>query len=142
MPTRKHASGFRALIYCQWAYNFTPYVFQAARKFLLEHRTISDNMLLHRLSVLLFIAGVNSAPANVCASNPYVLLLPLSAYPPVESFCSSRYPVAPLTSVTTTISLSTVTSTTSSITTDLATSTDVETSFIATTSFTTVTVTV
>ena len=48
-----------------------------------------------------------SGSGSVCSKLPYDLILPFSNYPPAESFCSSHYPIPPVT-ITTTVT-STVT---------------------------------
>ena len=53
------------------------------------------------------------AAGSVCSSGLYAILLPLSAYPPAQSYCSSHFPPSTVTSTSTALgSTSTVVSTT------------------------------
>lgn len=64
------------------------------------------NMLLSPLVLLAgssLVAAAVPAPAY-CAKPPYKVILVLSSYAPAQSFCSARYPQAPATTVTVTVS--------------------------------------
>jgi hypothetical protein len=86
---------------------------------------------------------VGLVDASVCASAPYSNFLFLSAFQPAEIFCSAFYPVAPVTSVSTSTAFTT--STVPYLTTTTALSTlvtvQVSTDTTVTTAFTTITTT-
>ncbi|KAK6438667.1 hypothetical protein LTR95_005127 [Oleoguttula sp. CCFEE 5521] len=69
---------------------------------------------MHRsLIYLTATAGLVSAGGSaVCSSNPYKLFQPFSTYAPAQSFCSSRFPVAPVTTTSTVVAYVTATATT------------------------------
>ncbi|KAK6434912.1 hypothetical protein LTR95_008899 [Oleoguttula sp. CCFEE 5521] len=69
---------------------------------------------MHRFLIYLTAtAGLASASGSaICSSNPYKLFQPFSTYGPAQSFCSSRFPVAPVTTTTTVAAYATSTVTT------------------------------
>ena len=63
-----------------------------------------------------FTVKTTLAAAGVCTQNPYALILPLSNYAPAESFCSSKYPVAPCTTTLTSTATITLSNTVGTVT--------------------------
>ena len=48
------------------------------------------------LPLLSLVLSASAVPSPVCSQFPYDLILPLSRLPAAESFCSAKFPLAPV----------------------------------------------